>query len=42
VQGIVKKENIASCQAFLRAGFVEQDSTDVNAMVRHFTWRIDK
>jgi UDP-2,4-diacetamido-2,4,6-trideoxy-beta-L-altropyranose hydrolase len=42
VQGIVKKENIASCQAFLRAGFVEQDSTDVNVTVRHFTWRIDK
>jgi RimJ/RimL family protein N-acetyltransferase len=42
VQGIVKKENIASCQAFLRAGFVEQDSVDTNVTVRHFTWRIDK
>ena len=42
VQGVVKKSNIASCQAFVRAGFVEQDSTDVNTAVRHFTWRTDQ
>lgn len=41
VHGAVKRENTASCQAFLRVGFVEQDSVDANAGIRHFYWRVN-
>lgn len=41
VHGAVKRENTASCQAFLRAGFVEQGSADASAEIRHFYWRIN-
>lgn len=39
VRGVVKSENIASCKAFLHAGFREEKSEDMTGkgVLRHFT-----
>lgn len=38
VRGTVKRENTASCQAFLRAGFIERDTSGIDTTVRYFYW----
>jgi UDP-2,4-diacetamido-2,4,6-trideoxy-beta-L-altropyranose hydrolase len=42
IQGAVKRENIASCKAFLRAGFEEEIVSDTNLRVRYFYRRIEE